>query len=177
MKRGVRQISDGEELYEVAVGALARRAHSVHQMCQFLERHATHPSLADAVLGRLRASGMVDDARYARQFARDRAANRRQGWFRIARELRARGVADRFIQEALQELASEVDEEAMIRHRVQKWLRRHGVADPRALDRRRTASLYQSLLRAGFAGDRIRSELQRVGQLAEGIGEGELQEE
>jgi regulatory protein len=160
MARKPRVISTEAELYAAAIGALARRSHSVHEMRQYLERHSDDRAMAATVLSRLRAEGLVDDARYARQFARDRSSNRRQGRFRIARELRARGVADTHIQAALEELASQVDEPAMIRRRIEVWLRRHS-ADPSALDRAQTASLYQNLLRAGFPGDRIRAELRR----------------
>lgn len=163
MPRAPRRIDNPAELYDAAVAALARRAHSVRQMRQYLERRSAGPDLAASVLARLRAEGLLDDARYARQFARDRSVNRRQGPFRITRELRARGVADRFITAALEELAPETDQPAMIRRRIASWLRRHAVADPAALDRRRTASLYQSLLRAGFPGPRIREELYRFG--------------
>jgi regulatory protein len=169
MGRGPRQITTEDELYAAAVGALARRAYSVLEMRRYLDRRAGDGALAAPVLGRLRAEGLVDDARYARQFARDRSANRRQGHFRIARELRARGVADRYIEAALDELEPETDEAAMIRRRIQSWLRRHSMADPSALDQRRTASLYQSLLRAGFPGDRIRAELHRLGRSAESL--------
>ncbi|MDE3137214.1 MAG: RecX family transcriptional regulator [Acidobacteriota bacterium] len=155
-------ISTEAELYAAAIGALARRAHSVREMRQYLERRSDDRAMAATVLSRLRAEGLVDDARYARQFARDRSSNRRQGSFRIGRELRARGVADTHIQAALEELAAQVDEPAMIRRRIEVWLRRNSIADPSALDRAQTASLYQNLLRAGFPGDRIRAELRRL---------------
>lgn len=161
MARTPRLLSTETELYTAAVGALARRSHSVREMRQYLERRSNDREMAASVLARLRASGLVDDARYARQFARDRSANRRQGRFRIARELRARGVADPHIAAALEELSSEADESAIIRRRVESWLRRHSVADASALGRAQTASLYRSLLRAGFPGDRIRAELRR----------------
>lgn len=167
MGRGPRRISSGEDLYAAAVGALARRAYSVLEMRRYLDRRAGDRELASPVLARLRAEGLVDDARYARQFARDRLANRRQGRFRIVRELQARGVADRYIEAALEELGPETDVAATIRRRIQSWLRRHSVADPATLDRRRIASLYHSLLRAGFPGDRIRTELHRLGRPAE----------
>lgn len=173
MHRQPRQISSETELYDAAVGALARRAYSVHEMRKYLERRAQQPSFAAAVLGRLRGSGLLDDARYARQFARDRARNRRQGSFRIARELRARGVTDRHIEAALEELRSESDEGAMIHRRIESWLRRHGVSDPAQLDRRRAASLYHSLLRAGFSGQSIRDELRRFGHREPALEESE----
>jgi regulatory protein len=166
MARTPRLLSTEPELYTAAVSALARRSHSVREMRQYLERRSSDREIAASVLARLRAEGLVDDARYARQFARDRSANRRQGRFRIARELRARGVADPHISAALEELSSEADEAAILRRRVESWLRRHSVSDTAALDRAQSASLYRSLLRAGFPGDRIRSELRRRGDPA-----------
>jgi regulatory protein len=163
MARAPRLLTTEPELYDAAVGALARRSHSVHEMRQYLERRSGDPTLAASVLSRLRAGGLVDDARYARQFARDRSANRRQGRFRIARELRARGVADKHIAAAIEELASQADEPAMIRRRMESWLRRHSVAGASELGRNQASSLYQSLLRAGFSGDLIRAEMRRHG--------------
>ena len=110
MARAPRLLTTEPELYDAAVGALARRSHSVHEMRQYLERRSGDPSLAASVLSRLRAGGLVDDARYARQFARDRSANRRQGRFRLARELRARGVGARHIAAAIEELASQAEQ-------------------------------------------------------------------
>lgn len=164
MGRGPRQLGTEADLYAAAVGALARRAHSVYEMRHLLERRAADRARVAPVLARLRSEGLLDDARYARQFARARAVNRRQGRFRIARELRARGVADRHIQAALSELGSQTDEGALLRRRIDTWLRRQAAAALTALDRRQLASLYRSLLRAGFPGDRIRSEFRRLGQ-------------
>lgn len=169
--RQPRRLSSEDELYAAAIGALARRAHSVSEMRKYLERRAEESTPVRGVLARLKDRGYLDDARYARQFARDRAANRRQGPFRIARELRARGVPDRHIDAALGELAAETDQRAPLRRRIQAWLRRHSVADPSSLDRKLTASLYHSLLRAGFSGDVIRAELRRLGHPSESISE------
>jgi regulatory protein len=170
-RRTPRKIASENELYAAAVGALARRAHSISEMRKYLERRAEEGTPVRGVLARLKDRGYLDDARYARQFARDRAANRRQGPFRIARELRARGVPDRHIDAALEELAGETDQRETLRRRIQSWLRRHSVADPAALDRKRTASLYHSLLRAGFPGEGIRAELRRLGQPSESLPE------
>ncbi len=177
MARKPRLISTEVELYAAAIGALARRAHSVHEMRQYLERRSDDRAMAALVLSRLRAEGLVDDARYARQFARDRSSNRRQGRFRIARELRARGVADTHIAAAIEELASQADESAMIRRRIEIWLRRHAASDPSALDRAQAASLYQNLLRAGFPGDRIRAEMRRRGDPSNALPEADGEDE
>src|SRR3981189_1888089 len=90
-----RQLDTEAELYDVALRALARRAHSVHELKQKLERSSDNKLLVQVVMARLKENGMVDDARYAKQFARQRTEGRKQGKFRVARDLRARGVPDR----------------------------------------------------------------------------------
>ncbi|HVB33069.1 MAG TPA: regulatory protein RecX [Patescibacteria group bacterium] len=163
MPRGPRQLATETELYTAAVGALARRAHSAFEMRKYLERRAVDRELVPGVLARLRAEGLIDDARYAALFARARSANRRQGPLRIARELRARGVGDRHIDAAVEAASSTENGRAALRRRIEVWLRRHGADRAGALDRKGFASLYRSLLAAGFPGDRIRAEIGRAG--------------
>jgi regulatory protein len=171
------QFSTEDELYAAAIRALARRAHSVAEMRKYLGSRAAERAVAGRVLSRLKAAGLLDDARYARQFARARAANRSQGSFRIARELRARGVPDRHINAALEEICAPMNDAAVIRRRIENWLKRRGIAAPAALDRNRVASLYRSLFRAGFSADQIRDEIRRLGREPESLPECPNQEE
>ena len=100
-----RPLETESELYDVAVRALMRRAHSVHEMKKKLERRSDNKLLVQLVMARLKENGLIDDARYAKQFARQRTESRKQGKFRVARDLRARGVPDRHIETALEEAA------------------------------------------------------------------------
>lgn len=135
-----------------------RRAYSIHDMKAYLAQRAENDEHVSAVIARLREQNYIDDARYATEFTRQRAQSRGQGRFRIARELRARGVPDRHIDAALETSADETDEAALVRKRIQRKL-----AHIRApLDQRKLASLYRSLLRAGFPTDVIRAELHRA---------------
>jgi len=146
------------ELYTAAINGLARRAYSVHEMRTYLERRAADKTAVGRILGRLKQQKLLDDARYARQFVRLRAEIRKQGSFRIARDLRARGVPDRHIGPALAERAAESDEGEIVRARLVRRLKSlRGL-----LDERSTASLYRSLLRAGFSADTIRRELRAL---------------
>jgi len=151
--RRPRQLDNADELHAAAVRALMRRAHSIHEMRRALERRCTDEALVRAELDRLKQQNLLDDARYAREFARARAAIRRQGRFRIAQELRRRGVPDRHIDAALDEAFATQDETALLRQRLERKLR--GIRGP--LDQRRLASLYRSLLRAGFSPDQVRA--------------------
>jgi regulatory protein len=153
-----RLLEDETSLYAAAVRALMRRAHSVYEMRILLERRAAEKSLVPAVMERLKDHKYLDDARYAREFARTRAKLRRQGKFRIVRELRTRGVPDRHIEAALESAFAETDERAVLRARVERRVRL--MRGP--MDERKRASLYGSLLRAGFSSDEIRDELRRL---------------
>lgn len=153
-----RQIDSESGLYEQALKSLMRRAHSVHEMKKALARRCEDALMVKNVLDRLKREGLLDDARYARQFTRFRTAARKQGAFRIARDLRGRGVPDRHIETALKDAAEETDPAQLVRQRIEKKLRLlRG-----EIDEKKLASLYRSLLGAGFTSDIIRKELHRL---------------
>ncbi len=153
-----RQVETETELYEAAVRALMRRAYSVYEMKQLLGRRTEDDALLRNVMDRLKRAKMIDDERFAKQFARQRTEIRRQGKFRIARDLRARGVPDRHIEAALADTAKETDESAIVRQRLERKLRsfRGEVTE------NKIASMYRSLLRAGFSADVVRRELKAI---------------
>lgn len=153
-----RQIDSESALYDAAIKILTRRAHSLHEMKRALERRCEDAALVKNVMARLKSSGLIDDARYAKQFTRQRTEGRKQGKFRIARDLRARGVLDRHIEAALEEAAQQTDEATLVRQRIQRKLR----ASRGEIDDRKLASLYRSLLRSGFSADLIRRELKSL---------------
>jgi regulatory protein len=153
-----RKFSTEQELYTAALRALTRRAHSISEMKKFLEQRSEDADLVKPVIARLRELKYLDDARYALDFARSHAKLRRQGRFRIARELRARGVPDQHIEAALDVVFAESDEASLVRTRIKRRLSH--LRGP--LDQRKIASLYRSLLSAGFSSDIIRAELRGV---------------
>ena len=113
-----------------------------------------------SILDRLKQNNYLDDARYARQFVRLRSEFAKQGAFRIARDLRARGVPDRHIEAALAERSAESDDSALVRAHLARRLK--SLRGP--LDERRKASLYRSLLRAGFSGGNDPPRIARDGE-------------
>jgi regulatory protein len=173
MRSSPRKFASEDDLYLAAINGLARRAYSVYEMRTYLERRADDKDVVKTVLDRLKHLNYLDDARYARQFVRLRAELRKQGAFRIARDLRARGVPDQHIEAALAERSVESNESALVREHLARRIRLLRVP----LDERRVASLYRSLLRAGFAADTIRRELsaltkKAVEEIPENPGEG-----
>ena len=150
-----RKLQSEEELYTSAMRALMRRAHSVHEMREYLARRCDEKDPVSAVVARLRESRYLDDSRYALEYARSHANTRRQGRFRIARELRARGVMDQHIDAALEAVFAETDEALLVRTRIRRRL--SSLRGP--ADENKIASLYRSLMAAGFSTDTIRDEI------------------
>jgi regulatory protein len=153
-----RKLDTEEELYQLALRALMRRAHSVQEMKQKLARRTDNQLLLRVVMARLKENGQLDDERFAKQFTRNRTESRKQGKFRIARELRARGVADKQIHAAIEDAAAATDAVTMVRQRIERKMRSYRGE----IDERKIASIYGSLLRAGFPSDVIRKELKNL---------------
>lgn len=102
---------------------LARRPRSVHEIRESLERREVPEPIADAVIDRLTATDLLDDAAFARAWVDSRRRTKHLGRTALAQELRARGVAQRHIDAALDPL-TEDDEEAAARHLARERLRR-----------------------------------------------------
>ncbi|MGH9732632.1 MAG: regulatory protein RecX [Candidatus Acidiferrales bacterium] len=160
-----RKYSTEPELYAAAVRALMRRSYSVHEMREYLARRAETEEHVGEVIKKLKEFQYLDDARYARDYARIHAQQRHQGKFRIARELRGRGVQDMHIEAALEAIFAETDEATLVRARLQRRLRQ--IKGP--LDEKKRASLYRNLLRAGFSADVIRTELRAATKAAANV--------
>jgi regulatory protein len=153
-----RQLGTEAQVYDAAIKILMRRAHSVHEMKKALARRCEDDKIVRGVVERLKRESLLDDARYAKQFTRLRTESRKQGEFRIARDLRARGIPDRHIETAIKDAAAGSDPAAIIRQRIERKLRLFRGE----IDERKLASLYRLLIGAGFPSDLIRKELHRI---------------
>jgi regulatory protein len=153
-----RQLETEAQVYDAAIKILMRRAHSVHEMKKALARRCEDDKIVRGVVERLKRETLLDDARYAKQFTRLRTESRKQGEFRIARDLRARGIPDRHIETAIKDAAAGTDSGAIIRKRIERKLQLFRGE----IDERKLASLYRSLIGAGFPSDLIRKELHRI---------------
>src|SRR5580765_8717610 len=104
MRSAPRKLSTEDAHY-----AAARRAYSVFEMRTYLERRAEDKTVARTIVARLRTEKLIDDARYAFEFARGRVNFRKQGRYRIVRELRQRGVPDPHIDTAIEQVFADTD--------------------------------------------------------------------
>lgn len=138
-----------DELYDYAVGALARRMRSVAELKRLLRRRVEPEAelgdtLVELVTRRLKDQGYLNDARYAAAYSSYRRDNEKFGRARVITDLKSRGVHSEVIHDALSATYGEIDEEKQAR----EYLRRKRLRKPN--DQKSTARIFRQLLRAGF---------------------------
>ncbi|HOG06615.1 MAG: recombination regulator RecX [Syntrophales bacterium] len=148
-------LSDQEAL-ERAFRMLARRPHSEREIQRKLKEKGASGAGIARVLDRLRELGYVDDAAFARGWAKGRAGGRLWGDRRIAAGLREKGIPAELIRTTLSEIREDVDEGEALRRCLERKLRGR---DPAALELREKRRLAQSLAGRGFPLDLIVREL------------------
>ena len=146
--------------YERALDMLEARARAVTELRRLLIKKGEPPDEVDAAIERLRASGVLDDANFARQLTRSKALGGGHSRRRIQQELAKRGVARDVSNEAIEEVFDEegVDEDASIERVARKKLRTLTGVDAATRKRR----LYAFLARRGYNADAVAKVLRIV---------------
>lgn len=138
---------------DAAVATLARGPRSQRDLHARVRRRTGDPALADEVLRKLQAAGLVDDAAYADAYVDRRLRQRPGGRRLLVQELRAKGVAAETARAATARLSEDdVAYEAALRR-----LRSLRVADEREFRDRLGAFLQ----RRGFSWDVARATVAR----------------
>ncbi len=140
--------------FDRALNMLAFQARSSRDMRRRLVQKGEEPEHVDAAIEKMEASGLIDDAQYARQVARSKLLGAGASKRRLQQELFKRGVARGTADEAIAEVIEEedVDEDAAVREVAEKKLRTLQKEDGPTRRRR----LYAFLARRGYDGDVIR---------------------
>ncbi len=96
-------MKDEKQVRQAAVKFLSRREYCPQEMVEKLVHKGAERHLAESVVDRLNASGLISEERFAREFIRVRA---RQGYgpIRIKYELIQRGVTEHLASDCLNEL-------------------------------------------------------------------------
>jgi regulatory protein len=146
--------------YDRALDMLEARARGVAELRRLLIRKGEPEADVDAVIARLRASGVLDDANYARQLTRSKALGAGHSRRRIQQELTKRGVAREISDEAIEQVFEDesIDEEVSIEKVARKKLRMLTKVDEPTRRRR----LYGFLARRGYDSDDIQRVLKRL---------------
>ena len=150
----LQELADLEAAHRAALRALARRAHARFDLRRRLLQRQ-HPAAAvEGALDRLSAAGLLDDLRFAIDYAAAKA-RRGRGPARLVRDLQAQGIERRVAEDAVRSsLASEgVDPADAVRALAEKRARQLAGLPPAVRKRR----LVAFLARRGFGGAEVRT--------------------
>jgi regulatory protein len=151
-----RKLFSEAELYDYAVGALARRMRSVAELKRLLRNRVEADTeigktLVELIVVRLKDQGYLNDARYATAFSSYRRDNEKFGRRRVVNDLKAKGVHGDVIEKAVSSVYDDVKEENLARD----YLRRKHLQKPRERDQKQAARIFRQLTRAGFGAKTI----------------------
>lgn len=135
-----------------ALRSLALRAHSEQEIVDKLTRAGYDEQTIAGAMARLAEYSLVDDASFASQWAQART-RRGMGPWRIARELRDKGIDRETADEAL----SNLDEDAALEQATALALKHLRRADKNARSR-----AHGALIRRGYGYDTARQALDRA---------------
>lgn len=149
----LQELADLEAAHRAALRALARRAHARFDLRRRLLQKQHPPAAVDGALDRLAAASLLDDARFAADYAAAKAY-RGRGPARLIRDLLALGIDRRVAEEAVQtSLADEgIDPTRAVRALAEKRARQLAGLPAPVRKRRLTAFL----VRRGFGGAEVR---------------------
>ncbi|HJS42785.1 MAG TPA: RecX family transcriptional regulator [Gemmatimonadales bacterium] len=155
----LQELADLEAAHRAALRALARRAHARFDLRRRLLQKQHPPAAVDGALDRLAAAGLLDDARFAADYAAAKAY-RGRGPARLIRDLLALGIDRRVAEEAVQtSLAAEgLDPARAVRVLAEKRARQLAGLPAPVRKRRLTAFL----VRRGFQGSEVRSVVEAI---------------
>ncbi len=149
----LQELADLEAAHRAALRALTRRAHARFDLRRRLLQKQHPPAAVDGALDRLSAAGLLNDARFALDYAAAKA-RRGRGPARLVRDLQSQGVDRRLAEEAVRtSLASEgVDPTRAVRALAEKRAKQLAGLPPVVRKRR----LVAFLVRRGFNGGEVR---------------------
>ena len=139
-----------DELYEYAVGALARRMRTVAELKRLMRARVEDAeseygqTLIELVIRRLKDQGYLNDAQYAAYYTSLRRDNQKFGKMRVVTELKTRGVHGAVIDKAVEDAYGGMTEEKQAR----AYLRKKRLEKPK--DRKEAARVFRQLARGGF---------------------------
>jgi len=149
------RVLDADELQrakDYALLLLSYRARTEYELVKRLSRKEFRPRIVAAAVGRLKELRLVDDAKFARDYAQDRVRLGQRGRRMVELELTRLGVSREDVARALEESPDEV---GAARDVVRRLDARYRGLDPSVRRRR----LYAALGRRGFSLDTVREVL------------------
>src|SRR5260370_39147788 len=151
-----------DELYEYAVGALARRMRTVAELKRLFRSRIEDAeteygqTLIELVIRRLKDRGYLNDSQYAAYFSSLRRDNQKFGRQRVVTDLKIKGVHGDVIDKAVDAAFEGVSEEKQAR----EFLRKKRLVKPK--DQKEAARVFRQLARGGFGSKTNFTNLKKV---------------
>jgi len=150
----LRELADVEAAERAALRALARRAHARLDLQRRLVKKQHPPAAVEAALDRLALRGLLDDRRFAEQYAALRAT-RGKGPARLLHDLQVQGVERRTAEQAVRRALEEEGIDPGVEARAVAAKRARQLAGlPVSVRKRR---LLAFLVRRGYGGPELRT--------------------
>lgn len=159
-RRGEATPSPQRSAWDYALGLVAAREYTAHGLRRKLLQKEYPPEEIDSTLERLLSSKLVDDARYAAEFVRQKLVLRGAAARRVRQELLRKGIDAPTVDESIAHVMSyeDVDQEAAIERMAVKKAASLGDIDERVKRQR----LFSFLARKGYEVDDIKRVIGRV---------------
>src|SRR5499425_2475800 len=121
--RAKKKVYTEEELYEYAIGALARRMRSIAELKRLLRQKVEADTefgqtLVELIIRKLKDQGYLNDAKYAAAYSSFRRDNEKFGRMRVITDLKAKGVHGEVIDKAVDAAYEDVNEEKLAREHL-----------------------------------------------------------
>ena len=145
--------------YDYALNLLTARPYTTRNLKRKLVQKG-YAADADATIERLTASGLLDDKRYAEQFARGRLIGPGSSKRRIRQQLYQRGIPNAIADHAIDRVIEDesIDLDAVIEKDARKKLGSLCTLEPPVIKRR----LYSHLARRGYNVDEINAVMKKL---------------
>ena len=155
-----------EKLYEKtlkrAFNLLSAKPRSIAELRErLLEKDWAGEEIVMRVLARLQELNYLNDEQFAAQYANSRLTIKAVGRNRLRRDLQRKKISSTVINQALEDVYTEHDEEALIAKAITKRLRLKG----KPTSREETKKLFDHLVRLGFNFDLVIKKVRAVGQV------------
>jgi regulatory protein len=145
--------------FQRAAKLLAAKPRSVAELRErLLERRGVTEKVVEEIIARLKEYGYLDDERYALSYASLKVKQRPIGRRRLQQDLKNKKVTNQVADEALDLVYAETPEEELIDHAIEKRIRLRG----RPQTRLEAKSLFDHLLRQGFAFELVSDKVRRI---------------
>jgi len=147
--KAYKKLPADDKAYSLALAYVVRRMRSEGELKDYFRRKGYEEALSEVLLARLSRLGLVDDAKFAEAWVRNRRLLKPVSKRRLLQELRQKHIASEIVEQVLKD--AEADEVTVLKELIARKRKQLKYQD--------NLKLMQYLARQGFGYDDIKSAL------------------